>query len=168
MAEIKKPLLVFQGPVATRSGYGDHARDLLKSLISLDKFDIVVISTRWGATPMTGLSNNEEDKKILDLIGKPIERKPDVYIQVTVANEFEPKGTYNIGITAGVETTAAPIEFIHGCNKMDLVIVPSQFTKDVLLKTNELIPLLFTDKNEEIENILMNIKEYYSDFHIEL
>ena len=46
MAEIQKPLLVFQGPVATRSGYGDHARDLVRSLIDMNKFDIVVISTR--------------------------------------------------------------------------------------------------------------------------
>ena len=117
MAEVKKPLLVFQAPVATRSGYGDHSRDLVRSLISLDKYDIRIVSTRWGSTPMTGLNANvESDKQIIDRIGLPIERKPDVFIQVTVANEFEPKGTYSIGITAGVETTAAPIEFIHGCN----------------------------------------------------
>ena len=29
-----KQLLVFQGPVSSRSGYGDHARDLVKSLIA--------------------------------------------------------------------------------------------------------------------------------------
>ena len=46
MAEIKKPLLVVQGPVATRSGYGDHSRDLVRSLISLDKYDIRIISLR--------------------------------------------------------------------------------------------------------------------------
>ena len=34
-----KPTLVFQAPIATRSGYGDHARDLLHSLYKLDKFD---------------------------------------------------------------------------------------------------------------------------------
>ena len=135
MAEVKKPLLVYQAPVATRSGYGDHSRDLLRTLIDMGKYDISVISTRWGNTPMTGLTNTIEDRQISELIGKPIERKPDVYIQVTVANEFQPKGTYNIGITAGVETTAAPIEFVHGCNKMDLIIVPSKFTKEVLEKT---------------------------------
>ena len=30
-----KPTLVFQGPIATRSGYGDHARDLLSCYWSL-------------------------------------------------------------------------------------------------------------------------------------
>jgi hypothetical protein len=65
MAEIKKPLLVVQGPVATRSGYGDHSRDLVRSLISLDKYDIRIISLRWGNTPMNGLNpNNESDKQI--------------------------------------------------------------------------------------------------------
>ena len=88
MAEVKKPFLVYQAPVATRSGYGDHSRDLLKSLIKMDKYDIAVVSTRWGSTPMTGLGNSEDDVKIMELIGKPIERKPDVYIQVTVPNEL--------------------------------------------------------------------------------
>lgn len=153
MAEIKKPLLVFQAPVATRSGYGDHARDLVRSLIKLDKYDIKIVSTRWGNTPMTGLdANKESDKEIINRIGLPIERTPDVFIQVTVANEFQPKGTYNIGITAGVETTVAPIEFIHGCNRMDLIIVPSQFTKDVLIKTT------YQEKDNRTGQVINNFK----------
>ena len=50
-----RQFLVFQGPVATRSGYGDHARDLLRSLIAMNRFDIKVISLRWGNTPMNAL-----------------------------------------------------------------------------------------------------------------
>jgi len=153
MAEIKKPLLVFQAPVATRSGYGDHARDLVRSLIKLDKYDIKIVSTRWGSTPMTGLDGDKEsDREIISRIGLPIERTPDVFIQVTVANEFQPKGTYNIGITAGVETTVAPIEFIHGCNRMDLIIVPSQFTKEVLLKT------AYQEKDNRTGQVINNFK----------
>jgi glycosyltransferase involved in cell wall biosynthesis len=153
MAEIKKPLLVFQAPVATRSGYGDHARDLVRSLIKLDKYDIKIVSTRWGSTPMTGLDGNKEsDKEIISRIGLPIERAPDVFVQVTVANEFQPKGTYNIGITAGVETTVAPIDFIHGCNRMDLIIVPSEFTKDVLLKT------AYQEKDNRTGQVINNFK----------
>ena len=153
MAEIKKPLLVFQAPVATRSGYGDHARDLVRSLIKLDKYDIKIVSTKWGSTPMTGLDGDKEsDKEIISRIGLPIERTPDVFIQVTVANEFQPKGTYNIGITAGVETTVAPIDFIHGCNRMDLIIVPSEFTKDVLIKT------AYQEKHNQTGQIINNFK----------
>ena len=56
-------------------------------------------------------------------------------VRVSVANEFQPIGKFNIGITAGVETTVAPKDFIDGCNKMNLILVPSKFTKHVLEST---------------------------------
>ncbi len=131
-----KPTLIFQAPVATRSGYGDHARDLLHSLYKLDKFDIKVISTRWGQTPMDALNyDNEFHKWIVDNIIPGIQQKPDIYIQVTVPNEFQPLGFYNIGITAAIETTACPLDWIHGCNRMDLIIVPSEHSKKSLVDT---------------------------------
>jgi glycosyltransferase involved in cell wall biosynthesis len=131
-----KPTLVFQAPVATRSGYGDHARDLLHSLYKLDKFDIKVISTRWGNTPMDSLNyDNDFHKWIVDNIIPKITEKPDIYIQVTVPNEFQPMGFYNIGITAAIETTHCALDWVHGCNRMDLIIVPSEHSKDSLVKT---------------------------------
>ncbi len=131
-----KPTLIFQAPVATRSGYGDHARDLLHSLYKLDRFDIKVISTRWGATPMDALNyDNDFHKWIVDNIIPGIQQKPDIYIQVTVPNEFQPLGFYNIGITAAIETTACPLDWIHGCNRMDLIIVPSEHSKKSLVDT---------------------------------
>jgi glycosyltransferase involved in cell wall biosynthesis len=129
-----KPTLVFQGPVATRSGYGDHARDLLHSLYKLDKFEIKVISTRWGQTPMDALNyENEFHKWVVDSITPKITDKPDIYIQVTVPNEFQPLGHYNIGITAAIETTHSPLDWVHGCNRMDLIIVPSEHSKKSLV-----------------------------------
>jgi glycosyltransferase involved in cell wall biosynthesis len=134
---MSKPLLVFQGPVATRSGYGDHSRDLLKSLFDMDKFDIKIIPTRWGNTPQNQLDETTDlGQKILSNIIFQLTQQPDVYVQVSVANEFQKVGKYNIGVTAGVETTIAPKEFIDGCNKMDLILVPSDFTKQVLEKTS--------------------------------
>jgi glycosyltransferase involved in cell wall biosynthesis len=134
---MSKPLLVFQGPVATRSGYGDHSRDLLKSLFDMDKFDIKIIPTRWGNTPQNQLDETSDlGQKILSNIIVQLTQQPDVYVQVSVANEFRKVGKYNIGVTAGVETTVAPKEFIDGCNQMDLVLVPSDFTKQVLEKTS--------------------------------
>jgi glycosyltransferase involved in cell wall biosynthesis len=131
-----KPTLVFQAPVATRSGYGDHARDLLHSLYKLDKFEIKVISTRWGATPMDALNyDNEFHKWIVDNIIQKPEQKPDVYIQITVPNEFQQIGHYNIGITAGIETTHCALDWIHGCNRMDLIITPSEHAKRSLVDT---------------------------------
>ena len=134
---MSKPLLVFQGPVATRSGYGDHARDLLQSLFDLDKYDVKVIPTRWGNTPQNQIDvTTEFGQKILNNIITSLEKQPDVYVQVTVANEFQTLGKYNIGVTAGVETTIAPKDFIDGCNRMDLILVPSEFTKKVLESTS--------------------------------
>jgi len=131
-----KPTLVFQAPIATRSGYGDHARDLLHSLYKLDKFEIKVISTRWGQTPMDALNyDNPFHKWVVDSIVPQITDKPDVYIQVTVPNEFQPLGNYNIGITAAIETTHCPLDWVHGCNRMDLIIVPSEHSKKSLVDT---------------------------------
>jgi len=131
-----KPTLVFQAPIATRSGYGDHARDLLHSLYKLDKFEIKVISTRWGQTPMDALNYDKPFHKwVVDSIVPGIEQKPDIYIQVTVPNEFQPIGHYNIGITAAIETTHSPLDWVHGCNRMDLILVPSEHSKKSLVDT---------------------------------
>jgi hypothetical protein len=128
-----KPTLVFQGPIFTRSGYGDHCRDLMKSLRKMDKYDIKIIPLRWGNTPQNQIDGTTEfGRFMLERVITAIEQKPDVFMQVSVANEFEPKGHYNIGVTAGVETTIAPKDFIDGSNKMDLIIVPSNFTKQNL------------------------------------
>ena len=148
-----KPTLVFQAPVSTRSGYGDHARDLLHSLYKLDKFEIKVISTRWGNTPMDALNyDNEFHKWIVDNIIAKVEQKPDVYMQLTVPNEFQPVGHYNIGITAGIETTHCAIDWIHGCNKMDLIITPSEHAKDSLVQT------VYNEQDTNTKQIVRQIK----------
>ena len=133
---MNKPLLVFQAPIATRSGYGDHSRDILKSLFELDKYDVKIVPTRWGNTPQDQINPQTEfGQKILQNIVTQLNKQPDVFIQVSVANEFKRVAKYNIGITAGVETTVAPQEFIQGGNQMDLIITPSEFTKETLVKT---------------------------------
>ena len=133
---MNKPLLVFQAPVATRSGYGDHSRDILKSLFELDKYDVKIVPTRWGNTPQDQINPQTEfGKKILENIVTKVDRQIDIFIQVSVSNEFKKVGKYNIGITAGVETTIAPQEFLTGANNMDLIITPSEFTKETLVKT---------------------------------
>ena len=133
---MNKPLLVFQAPIATRSGYGDHSRDILKSLFELDKYDVKIVPTRWGNTPQDQINPQTEfGQKILQSIVTNLPQPPEVFIQVSVANEFRKVGKFNIGITAGVETTVSPQEFINGGNQMDLIITPSEFTKEVLVKT---------------------------------
>ena len=133
---MSKPTLLFRGPVETRSGYGAHARDLLHSLHEMDLFDIKIDSCAWGHTPRTALEvGNEFHDWIKKTIIKNISQVPDFYVQVTVPNEFQKLGKFNIGVTAGIETTIAPKNWIDGCNQMDLVITTSKFSKDVLLQT---------------------------------
>jgi hypothetical protein len=131
-----RPELVFCGPVSTMSGYGAHARDVLLSLFEMDKFNIKVISINWGNTPMNALDkNNPDHKKILDCIIPGVQQQPDVWVQCTIPNEFQPVGKYNIGVTAGVETDLCSGEWIEGCNRMNLVIVPSKHAKEVFMST---------------------------------
>jgi hypothetical protein len=53
-------------------------------------------------------------------------------MQITVPNEFQPVGKFNIGCTAGIETTIAPAEWIEGCNRMNLILGSSEHTIKVL------------------------------------
>jgi len=132
---MNRPFLLFRGPVKTRSGYGSHSRDLLQALYEMDLFDIKIDSCMWGSTPMTALENNLFHKWIESNIVTELDRTPDVYVQVTVPNEFQRVGKFNIGITAGIETTIAPKDWIDGCNRMDLILTTSTFSKDVLIQT---------------------------------
>lgn len=146
---MSKPYLVYSAPVATVSGYGEHARDILLSLKESDKYDIQVVTQKWGDTPMNALDPSDEFHSwILERMtsmtadGKlPLKKRPDVWIQVTVPNEFQPIGKYNIGITAGMETNLVAVEWIQGMNRMDLNIVPSEHSKQSFLNS------VYTQKN---------------------
>ena len=150
---MNKPTLVFQSPCFTRSGYGDHSRDLLKSLRKMDKYDIKIIPLRWGNTPQNNVDGESDfGRWMLERVITEVSDKPDVFIQVSVANEFSAKGGYNIGITAGVETTICPKDFIDGCNNMDLIIVPSNFTRQNIGGT------VYQQKDQATEQIVGEIK----------
>lgn len=135
---MNKPLLILSAPVETRSGYGEHSRDIFASLLKMDKFDIKILSQRWGSTPRNALDLNiplhQEIKKRIIPDGQ-LRKRPSVWVQVTVPNEFQKVGVYNIGITAGIETTACSPEWLTGLNNVDLVIVPSRFSKEVFENT---------------------------------
>jgi glycosyltransferase involved in cell wall biosynthesis len=132
---MSKPLVLVTAPVATRSGYGSHSRDICRSLISMDKYNVKIFPVRWGTTPQNALNDADpNDKVIIDrlMVDVNLEKQPDVHIHIVIPNEFQPVAKYNIGITAGIETTACPPEWIEGMNRMDLNIVPSKFTRETL------------------------------------
>ena len=127
-----KKLMLICAPVTSRSGYGAHARDLVWSFMDSDKYEIKILDVRWGECPRNALDkDNSNDKRILDcILPQPqMDRQPDVYVDIRIPNEFETFGKVNIGITAGIETNAVSQKWIEGCNKMDLVIVPSEHSK---------------------------------------
>ena len=132
-----KPLCVVRAPCATRSGYGDMSRDIIRHLIEYDKFDVKVHSVNWGDTPMNALNENDpKDKMILDrIIRSNINKQPELFISITVPNEFEPIGKYNIGITAGIETTAVSPQWLEGCNRMNAIFTISEHSKNVFVNS---------------------------------
>mgnify|MGYP003119398675 CR=1 FL=1 len=131
-----KKFMLICAPVSSRSGYGDHARDLVRSFLTHDKYDIEIIDVPWGECPRDAL-DIEKDIDMISRINKTnqVNRHPDVYVDIRIPNEFQTYGKINIGITAGIETTAVSQAWIDGCNKMDLIIVPSEHAKKGFIDT---------------------------------
>jgi len=161
MENIKK-FCVVSCPISTRSGYEERSRDFVRALISVrPDWEVKILSQRWGNCPMDALKQGEDDD-LLEKIYIPKsegEPKPDVWIQITVPNEFHPVGKYNIGVTAGVETTVMPAECLEGMNRMDKVLVSSNFTKGV--STNTVF-----DKKEENSGKLVGKLQLETDIEV--
>lgn len=129
-----KPLLIISCPIDTYSGYGARSRDLVKAIIELNKYDVKVLPQRWGNTPWNFIQDHPEWEFLSPLLlppGRNLPARPKVWIQVSVPNEFQPVGEYNIGVTAGIETTHCHHTWIQGLNRMDLNLVSSNHAKKV-------------------------------------
>jgi hypothetical protein len=120
-------------PIDTYSGYGARSRDFVKALVESDKYIVRILSQRWGNTPFGFIKDHKEEWGFLEdlIIPNQIPKQPDIWCQITVPNEFQPVGKYNIGLTAGIETTACAPQWIEGCNKMNLVLTSSEHSKRV-------------------------------------
>jgi hypothetical protein len=132
---MNKPVLLLMAPVTTVSGYGARSRDIAYSLIKSEKYNVKILPTRWVSTPMNALDQfNPKHKTILDcLMAEPkLDTQPEMFVQITVPNEFQRLGKFNVGITAGIETTIASAPWIEGCNNMDLILTSSEHSKNVL------------------------------------
>jgi len=131
---MNKPIAVVSCPIDTYSGYGARSRDFVKALIDLDKFDVKILSQRWGNTRFGYLEDHNEDSLSSKIIPN-MTSSPELWIQITVPNEFQKVGKYNIGVTAGMETTLVHNTWLEGCNRMDLVLTSSQHSKSVFENT---------------------------------
>ena len=133
---MNKPTCIIYGSIDTYSGYGARARDVAKAIIELkkDEWDIKIMACRWGSTPMKFIDNNPEWSFLNDyiLVDNKLDKQPDYMFWITVPNEVQAVAKYNVLITAGIESTIAPADWVEGCQRMDLVLGSSQHTIDVL------------------------------------
>lgn len=145
-----KPLFIISCPFDTYSGYGARSRDLVKAIIETDKYEVMLLSQRWGNTPFGFCDDNPEWGFLKNhaLSTPQLPKQPEIWMQITVPNEFQPIGKFNIGATAGIESTLCPPDWIDGVNRMDLTLVSSHHTKKV-----------FEESKFEIKNKETNITE---------
>jgi len=125
-------------PIDTYSGYGSRSRDFVKALVELDQYDIKVLPQRWGNCAWGFIDEHEEEWGFLKPLlyeSNKFSQKPDIWCQITVPNEFQRVGKFNIGLTAGIETTHCAPQWIEGLNRMDLNLVSSEHSKKVFETT---------------------------------
>ena len=169
--------VIIASPVATQSGYGHHAREVIANFIEQrgKEWDIKLLSLPWGHTPFTYPISQDWNQRIIPL---PLTYQPDVWVQITVPNEFQAVGKYNIGITAGTEGDLCSENWIDNLNSMQLIIVPSQFTKTVFENTAkhynktittriEVVPeyfdeTIYSNKTNDQLSIIDNIEESFA------
>ena len=144
-----KPLFIISSAFDTYSGYGARSRDLIKAIITSDKYNVRLLSQRWGNTPFGFCEDNAEWSFLNELVlpNNQLPKQPEIWMQITVPNEFQPVGKYNIGCTAGIETTICPPEFIEGINRMDLTLVSSEHAKKVFVESK------FERRNQQTQQL---------------
>jgi glycosyltransferase involved in cell wall biosynthesis len=143
---MEKSTFFISSPMDTYSGYGARSRDVIKSIIKSEKYDVKLLPQRWGNTPHGFVNDHEEEWGFLTnhIYNQPqINQKPDVWMQITVPNEFNPVGKYNIGMTAGMETTIVHHSWVEGMNRMDINFVSSEHSKKTFLDS------IYTKNNEQ-------------------
>ena len=148
-------MVLVTAPVETRSGYGNHSRDICQALIEMDKYDVRIQSVRWGSTPPNAL---EKDNPIHQEINKRIlrqpslEKQPDLHLHIVIPNEFQAIGKVNIGMTAGIEHTIPPATWVEGCNRMDMTIFTSEFSR------NSFVNVQFDKLNNQTKQVEGQLK----------
>jgi len=128
---------LFRSPLETQSGYGCHSRQIFQALYNDPLFDLSCESINWGQCSYVTYPIPEIKKCIEKyMIAKHSNNENwDLFIDLSIPNEFSRRGKFNIGVSAIVETDRVSHVWIEKCNQMDLIIVPSEHSRDVLCKT---------------------------------
>ena len=167
-----KPLFLISCPFDTYSGYGARSRDVVKAIIETDKYRVKLISQPWGNTRFNFCKDNPEWEFLNNhILSENLTDQPEIWAQITVPNEFKPMGKFNIGFTAGIESTLVNGDWVEGMNRMDLNIVSSEHSKNAFLnskfeKKNQQGQVLGTvEVNKPIEVLFegANLETYFPD-----
>ena len=131
---------LLKAPLETQSGYGVHSRQIFEALISDPLFDVSVESLNWGncsyETHVTDLSTKIKqavEKRAIET--QQGQNEYDLFIHVTIPQEYEKRGKFNIGVSALCETDRISPQWIQKMNEMDLNIVPSEHAKNIAKRT---------------------------------
>jgi glycosyltransferase involved in cell wall biosynthesis len=135
-----KKKVIFRAPLLTQSGYGVHARQIAKWLLTRDDFDVTFFPTPWGETPW--ILKSELDNTFFETVLSKISQEKksyDLSFQLQLPNEWSTNlAEKNIGITAAVESDVANPEWVKCCNEMSHVIFPSQHALNSIKNAGEL------------------------------
>lgn len=131
---------LLKAPLETQSGYGKHSKQIFESLISDPLFDVSVESLNWGNcswdtqdTPLNKKIKQAVEKRAMEAEAQ--QNDYDLFVHVTIPNEFERRGKFNIGVSALCETDRISHQWIQKLNEMDLNIVPSEHSKRIVETT---------------------------------
>jgi len=131
--------VLIRGPLLSQSGYGVHSRQIFKFCEAQKDWNVSTQALPWGITPWN-INSEDEDGSYGQIMSKSVRQAQrfDISIQIQLPHEWDTSlADFNIGITAGVETTKCSTEWANQhCDKMDLVIVPSEFAKSTLVKSH--------------------------------
>jgi len=127
-----------KAPFMTQSGYGVQSRQIINALLKDESFEVFLESLSWGNCSYL-THDTEEKKTLLNLIKKTEMYKHnggkdewDLFVHITIPNEFERKGKFNVGVSAGIESDRCSHVWIQQCNIMDLIIVPSEHSRKTI------------------------------------
>ena len=130
--------VILRAPLLSYSGYGTHSRQIFKYLLTKKNIDLHVGIVPWGMTSWM-INPDLENGLIGEIMRRsnpPPEGGFDVSIQLQLPNEWDPNlARTNIGMSAVVETDRCNGSWVHACNDMDHVIVPSTHAKRCLENT---------------------------------
>ena len=147
--------VILRAPLLSLSGYGIHSRQIFEWLDSRKDVELYVDIVKWGLT--SWILSGEEEEIIDRIMKKSMSREGiefDYSFQVQLPDEWDTSlARHNIGVSAVVETDRCSTKWVDACNKMDAVIVPSNFTKKVLKRSGVLKREVFVIPEWFNENI---------------